>query len=167
MFRFYKWVQYTHFFIYILMIDKIREIIEPILEKRKVELVDTIYRMEGARQVLRILVDREGGITLAECAELNEVISRVLDESDVITTRYILEVYSPGIDRPFKVKKDYEKAKNRLVRVTLNEPILEKKEYIGRLEEVSGYSIKINTKKKGVIEIPFEKITRTRQEVEF
>lgn len=149
------------------MVDNIRKIIEPILEKKDVELVDIIYRHEAGRQVLRILVDREGGITLAECVELNEIISRVLDESDAVTTSYILEVDSPGIDRPFKIKKDYERAKNRLVRVTLNEPILEKKEYIGRLEEVSDYSIKVDTKKKGVIEIPFEKITRARQEVEF
>jgi len=103
---------------------------------------------------------------LSDCVKLNEKISQALDESNVITERYILEVASPGIDRPFKIKRDYERAKGRMVRVTLNEAILDKKEYIGRLQEILNDSIKIDTKKKGILEIPFEKIIRARQEVE-
>jgi len=98
---------------------------------------------------------------------LNERISQVLDESNIMTERYLLEVNSPGIDRPFKVKRDYERAINRPVRVTLSERIQDKKEYIGVLEEVSDIAIKIDVKKKGIINIPFDKITRAREEVEF
>lgn len=149
------------------MIDKIKEIIEPILREENTELVEVIYRRESGSQVLRLLVDKEGGIQLSDCVRLNEKISQVLDEKDIMSERYILEVDSPGIDRPFKIKRDYEKAKGRMVRVTLNEPVLDKKEYIGRLEEVLDESIKIDTEKKGVLEIPFTKIIRTRQEVGF
>lgn len=156
----------THFFC-LLMIDKIKEIIQPILQEEDAELVDMIYRREAGRQVLRLLVDKEGGIALSDCVKLNESISQVLDESDVITESYVIEVDSPGIDRPFKVKRDYERAKGRLVRVTLNGAILDKKEYIGRLKEISEGYIKVDVKKKGVIDIPFEKIVRARQEVEF
>ena len=74
---------------------------------------------------------------------------------------------SPGIDRPFKTKRDYERAVGRLVRVTLSESIQDKKEYIARLEEVSDMGVKIDVKKKGIIEIPFEKIVRARKEIEF
>ena len=149
------------------MIDKITETIKPLLEEEKIELIEAIYRREAGRQVLRLLVDTETGITLGDCTKLNGKISQVLDESGVITESYVLEIDSPGIDRPFKVKRDYERAKGRLVRVTLNEAILDKKEYIGRLEEISNDSIKIDVKKKGIIDIPFTKITRARQEVEF
>ncbi len=149
------------------MIDKIKEIIEPILQEENTELVEIIYRREAGRQVLRLLVDRQGGIVLSDCVELNERISHVLDETNVITERYVLEVDSPGVDRPFKTKRDYERAKGRMVRVTLSEAILDKKEYIGRLQEILEDYIKVDTKKKGIIDIPFEKIIRARQEIEF
>lgn len=149
------------------MVDKIREIIGPVLEEEGVELVEIIYRPEAGRQVLRLLVDRNGGIQLSDCVRLNERISQVLDETNLIAERYVLEVDSPGVDRPFKTKRDYERAKGRMIRVTLSEAILDKKEYIGRLEDILQDSIKIDTEKKGIIEIPFEKIVRARQEVEF
>ena len=148
-------------------ISELKEIIKPIIEKKDAEIVDIIYRREGTRQVLRLLVDKEGGIKLSECISINEAVSNALDASDLITERYILEVDSPGIDRPFKAKRDYEKARGRLVRVTLNEAILDKKEYIARLEEILDSSIRIHTLRKGIIEIPFKNITRARQEVEF
>jgi len=147
------------------MIEKIKEAIGPVLEAEAVELVDIIYRREAGRQVLRLLVDKEGGIMLADCVRLNERISEVLDQGNVITEKYLLEVDSPGIDRWFSSKRDYERAKGRMVRVTLNEAVLDKKEYIGTLQEVSEGSIKIDVEKKGIIDIAFEKIVRARQEV--
>ena len=149
------------------MIDKVKEIIQPILEQEDTELVEIIFRREGGRQVLRLLVDKQGGIALSDCVRLNERISQVLDESSLITETYVLEVDSPGIDRPFKTKRDYERAKGRMVRVTLNEAILDKKEYIGRLQDVLEDYIKVDVGKKGIIDIPLTKITRARQEVEF
>jgi len=149
------------------MIEKIREIVGQVLKAEGIELVDIIYRKEAGRQVLRLLVDREGGIVLSDCVGLSERISQVLDQGNVITEQYLLEVDSPGVDRWFAVKRDYERAKGRLVRVTLSEAILDKKEYIGRLEEISGAAIKIDVEKKGIIEVPFAKIVRARQEVEF
>ncbi|OIO33087.1 MAG: hypothetical protein AUJ70_03870 [Candidatus Omnitrophica bacterium CG1_02_40_15] len=167
------------------MIDKIKEIIISILQEENAELVEIIYKREAGRQVLRILADKEGGIKLADCARLNERISQVLDERDIIQESYVIEVDSPGIDRPFKTKRDYERAIGRLVRVTLSERIQDKKEYVARLEEVSDMGVKIDVhpvrdnrrlkptafsngvKKKGIIEIPFGKIFRAREEVEF
>ncbi len=148
------------------MVDKIKEIIEPILQEEQVELVEILLRREAGRQVLRLLVDKDNGIQLSDCIKLNEKIGRVLDEGNVIQESYVIEVDSPGIDRPFKVKRDYERAIGRLIRVTLNEKILGKKEYIARLEEISDAGVKIDVKKKGIIEIPFEKIVRAREEVE-
>jgi ribosome maturation factor RimP len=149
------------------MLDKIKELIQPILDGENIELVEIIFRQEGGGKALRILADKEGGIQLSDCVRLNERISQVLDEANIIQERYVLEVDSPGIDRPFSSKRDYERAKGRIVRVALSEAILDKKEYIGRLEEVLEDSIKIDTEKKGIIEIAFDKITRARQEVEF
>ncbi len=140
------------------MIDKIKEVIEPVLQEEKAELVEIIFRKEAGRQVLRLLVDKDGGIQMVDCVRLNQ---KIIQES------YVIEVDSPGIDRLFKTKRDYERALGRLIRVTLAERILDKKEYIARLEEVSDAGVKIEVKKKGVIEIPFERIVRAREEIEF
>jgi ribosome maturation factor RimP len=148
------------------MVDKIKEIIEPILQEEQVELVEILLRREAGRQVLRLLVDKDNGIQLSDCIKLNEKIGRVLDEWHVIQESYVIEVDSPGIDRPFKVKRDYERAIGRLVRVTLAERISDKKEYVARLEEISDTGVKIDVDKKGIIDIPFDKIVRAREEVE-
>ena len=108
------------------MIDKIKAIVEPILQEEQVELVEIIFRKEAGRQVLRILVDKDGGIELSDCARLNEKIGQVLDNENIIQENYVIEVDSPGIDRPFKTKRDYERAIGRLVRVTLTERIFHK-----------------------------------------
>ena len=149
------------------MLDKIKEVIEPILKQEGVELVYLVFLRESCRQFLRLLVDRQGGIMLSDCVKLNEGIIRELDKGSVINEDYTLEVDSPGVDRWFSSERDYERARGRMVRVTLNEAILDKKEYIGRLREVLEDHIKIDAKKKGIIEIPFKKVVRARQEVEF
>lgn len=149
------------------MMDKIKEIIEPILQEERIEPVEIIFKKEAGRQVLRLLVDKDGGIRMADCVKLNEKISQVLDQADIIQESYVIEVASPGIDRLFKTRRDYERAMGRLVRVTLAERILDKKEYVARLEDVSDTGVKIEVKKKGIIDIPFEKIVRAREEIEF
>ncbi|MBU1913508.1 MAG: ribosome maturation factor RimP [Candidatus Omnitrophica bacterium] len=149
------------------MIDKIKTIIEPVIQEEKAELVEIIFRKEGGRQVLKLLVDKDKGIQMADCVRLNEKIGQALDLADIIQESYVIEVDSPGIDRLFKTTRDYERALGRLVRVTLTERILDKKEYIARLEEVSDAGVKIAVKKRGIIDIPFEKIARVREEVEF
>jgi len=149
------------------MLDQIKQVIQSILQQENTALVDIIFRRESGQQVLRLLVDREGGIRLSDCVILNKKISQALEESGVIAEGYILEVDSPGVDRWFSGRQDYERARHRMVRVTLNEAVLDKKEYIGKLEEALESAIKIEVKKKGIIEIPYERIVRARQEVEF
>ncbi|MBU1006382.1 MAG: ribosome maturation factor RimP [Candidatus Omnitrophica bacterium] len=148
------------------MYDRVKTIIEQVLSNEDAELVDLIFRKESGRQILCLLVDKEGGVNLEDCVSLNKKIGIALDEADAISEHYVLEVDSPGIDRWFSGKRDYERSIGRMVRVTLSEAVLDKKEYIGRLEEVLEDSIKIDVKKKGIIEILFTKIVRARQEVE-
>ena len=148
------------------MIDKIREIIEPVIREDGAELVEMIYRKEAGKQVLRLLVDKEGGIQLSDCARLNQKIGQVLDQANIIQESYVIEVDSPGIGRPFKIRRDYERAIGRPARITLSERILDKKEYIGILSGISDADVKIDVKKKGIIEMPFEKIVRAREEIE-
>jgi ribosome maturation factor RimP len=117
--------------------DALRAIIGDFLKKQNLDLVELIYRYEGRDLVLRALVDRpEGGITLGDCAYLNNEISRILDEKGILQERYILEVSSPGLDRPLNSKNDFLRCINKRIMIFLNEPINAKLELEGIIARV-------------------------------
>jgi len=145
------------------LINELRVIIGDFLKNQNLDLADLIYRYEGRDLVLRVLVDKpEGGITLDECAYLNNEISRVLDEKDMLQQRYILEVSSPGLDRPLNSKNDFLRCINKRVRVFLNEPINAKLELDGIITEIKDDSVYIDIIGE-TIEVPLSKITKAKQ----
>ncbi|MDD5729961.1 MAG: ribosome maturation factor RimP [Candidatus Omnitrophica bacterium] len=142
---------------------ELEQIIGDYLKEQGLDLVELIFRYESMGLMLRILADRpQGGITIEECAKLNIRISDILDEKDIIQDRYTLEVSSPGLDRPLRLKKDFLRCLGREVRFFLSEPIAEKIEIAGRIKEVKDESVEVETETGGV-EIPFFKITKAKQ----
>ena len=125
------------------LIEELRKLSEGYLKNQGLELVDLVYRYEGRGLVLKILVDRpSGGITVSECARINNEISNIMDERDMVQGRYILEVSSPGLDRPLKTRNDFLRCIDRRVRFFLSEPINLKSELEGtviRVEDTCVY----------------------------
>lgn len=145
------------------IIEELRVIIEEYLKSQTLELVDLIYRYEGKDLVLRILIDKpEGGISLDECASHNQDISRALDEKNMLQTRYILEVSSPGLDRPLKTKSDFLRCINREVKFFLNEHIEGRLELDGVIQKADDQAVYIDTKGKTLV-IPICKINKAKQ----
>lgn len=135
----------------------------PLLEESGAELIELNYIRRSGRSILRLLVDKkEGGITIQECAELNKKIISLLDEKDLIKEGYLLEVSSPGLDRPLKVKNDFSRCINKEIRVFLREPLNEKWELSGFIAGVEGEVLQLNTD-KGQISIPLAIINRAKQ----
>ncbi len=148
------------------IIAELNAIIGDYLKSQGLDLVELIYRQEGRDFVLRILVDRpEGGITIGECAGLNTQISNLLDEKDILQARYILEVASPGLDRPLRLKSDFTRCINRRARFFFNEPINGKLEIEGLINKVEGDSVYIENE-NGIIEAPLTKINKAKQVIE-
>ncbi len=148
------------------LIAELTGIIGDYLKNQGLDLVELIYRQEGRDFVLRILVDRpEGGITIGECAGLNTQISNLLDEKDILQARYILEVASPGLDRPLKAKSDFMRCINRRARFFFNEPINGKLEIEGLINKIEGDSVYIENE-NGIIEAPLTKINKAKQVIE-
>jgi ribosome maturation factor RimP len=141
------------------------ELVQPILEKKNLELVDIEYVKEGKNWFLRVYIDKEGGIDISECGEVSEQLSEKLDEVDPIPEAYFLEVSSPGVERPLKTAEDFTKSVNKNVYVKLFEPINGEKVYEGILVDFSNNTAtieyKVKTQKKQV-EIPFDKIAKAR-----
>ncbi len=146
--------------------DEFLTLIQEPLSVRNLELVELICRHEGRDRVFRILVDRpEGGITMAECAELNREISHLLDGKDILQERVLLEVSSPGLDRPLKTKNDFLRCQSRRARFFLNEPVQEKWEWEGVITRVEEASVYIDDG-RGSIMLPLSKITWAKQIVD-
>ncbi len=144
------------------IVEKIRTIVSNILQDNKIELIDITYRREGRGNVLRIFADTANGITVAECARINEIVGEALDKDDIIGERYLLEVSSPGLDRPLKTKADLVRQKGKKVRVHTYVPVENRKEFIGTLEEVDGENVFIVVEKGIKISIALDKIASAR-----
>ncbi len=89
------------------ILDKIREIIEPILEAKDYDLVDVEYKPSEEGVTLTIYIDKDGGVSLKDCEDVSIMLSAILDTYDFIQERYFLEVSSPGIYRELKKEKDF------------------------------------------------------------
>ena len=125
-------------------------------------LVDIIFRYEGSDLILRVLADKlEGGINLDECAQINREINSVLDEKNIIQEKYILEVSSPGLDRPLKTREDFSRLLNKKAKFFLNEIINGKLEWDGVINKVGQEGVFIITG-SGFIEVPFLKINKAK-----
>ena len=111
----------------------IEELVQPIVDARNIEIVDIEYVKEAGQFYLRIYLEKEGGITLDDCAEVSRELNPILDEKDPIKDNYFLEVCSPGLDRPLKKEKDFVKYQGRDVEIKLYKPINGSKMHEGEL----------------------------------
>ena len=96
---------------------------EPLLAGMAMELVEIQYRREGYGWVLRFFIDKEGGVTIDDCAMVSREISAYLEVEDLLDHAYTLEVSSPGLERPLKKREDYTRFTGRLARIKLLEPM--------------------------------------------
>ncbi|HAF27134.1 MAG TPA: ribosome maturation factor RimP [Lachnospiraceae bacterium] len=113
---------------------KTEELVMPILDENGFDLVDTEYVKEGENHYLRMYIDKPGGITIDDCETVSRAFSPILDKEDYIEDNYIMEVSSPGLLRPIKKPKDFERNLDKEVEVKLYKARDKKKEFIGVLK---------------------------------
>jgi|SRR5690625_2610315 len=143
----------------------VKELLEPILKERDLQLVDLKYVREGNDNYLRIYIDKSGGVDLTECSVVSEQLSEKLDEHDPIKGAYFLEVSSPGAERPLTTKQDFKENINQNIYVTLYVHIDGEKEYEGILTDFSDDIATIKYKFKHTVkqvQIPYDKIAKAR-----
>lgn len=114
---------------------EVTQLAQPIIENLNMDLVDTEYIKEGSKWVLRLYIDKDGGVDLDDCQQVSEALNDLLDSADIIKTPYTFEVSSPGLDRPLKTDKDFKRYKGELVEVHLYAPMEGSKLYTGTLNE--------------------------------
>ena len=134
-----------------------------VLADQNMELIDLEYRREGRGWVLRLFIDKEGGITLDDCARVSQEIGTVLDVEDFIGTPYSLEVSSPGLNRPLKNEKDFIKYRDYLIKVKTFDPIDNRRNFKGKLREISDGRIEMEID-GGVVTIPLANVAKANLE---
>ncbi len=146
--------------------QRVKELIDPLLAARRIDLVELVCRQEGGRVVVRCLVDTARGITLDELSHLNQTIGAVLDEYDVISERYLLEVSSPGLDRPLKTSSDFERVIGRRVKVSTVAPVNARREYAGELMGANEELITLRLDNGDKLQVLLSEIAHAAQEIQ-
>jgi ribosome maturation factor RimP len=147
------------------LLQEVRQVIEPILESQGFELVDLEYQRESQGWVLRIYLDREGGVSLEDCAGVSHEVGAVLEVKDLIPSAYILEVSSPGLTRPLKKPEDFNKFRNQLVKIKLYEPLDGRKNFKGTLMGLEGDRVRVEVEQQ-VYELPLQRIAKANLEID-
>ncbi|MBR2258360.1 MAG: ribosome maturation factor RimP [Blautia sp.] len=114
-------------------VGKAEALLRPIVDSFGFELVDVEFVKEAGTWYLRGYIDKPGGITVNDCEAVSRLFSDRLDEEDFIEESYILEVSSPGLDRPLKKPADFERSLGKAVEVRTFRPIDKQKEFVGTL----------------------------------
>ncbi len=145
----------------------VRKTAEPAAEQAGCELVDVEFVKEGAHWYLRVYIDKEAGISHEDCEAVNEPISAMLDEQDPVEQAYFLEVSSPGLERPLKTARDFEKVIGQTVEVRFFKPIGGTRQLEGILRAFDGAVVTVESGMDQVVSLPVADIAKINRKFEF
>lgn len=115
---------------------------------------------------VRIYIDKPGGVTIEDCSTVSRDVEAVLDADDFIPSAYVLEISSPGLERPLFSLEDFEKFAGKKAKVKTTEPLNGQANFNGRIATVDGGEIVFDDKTRGEVRIPFEKISKANLKVD-
>ena len=144
----------------------VKNLAERILVSEGMELVDLEFRQEGRKWILRLFIDREGGVTLDDCANISRQLSIALDVEDFIDRQYLLEVSSPGINRPLTKDADFNKYSGKKVRIKTLEPIAGQRNFAGILSDFKNGIVTLVTEEKDTCKIDRKNIIKARLDID-
>lgn len=147
-------------------IERISHLVEPLIDEMGLELVDVEYLSERGKWVLRIYADKKGGITLDDCARVSREIGDFIDVKDVIQHEYVLEVSSPGLDRPLKKEKDFLRAVGKKVKVKTFVPLKGRRRFTGYLKKYEEMNLSIEVDNNLVL-LPLQDVEKANLVYEF
>jgi ribosome maturation factor RimP len=146
--------------------DKVIEIIEPVINDLGIDLVDIDLKKMGGKALLRVYIETETGVTIDHCERVSREVESILDVEDPIPYSYVLEVSSPGLDRPLKKPEDFIRFQRHMVRVVTREPIGKQTFFSGTLAAANENEIVLHLPKDREITITYDMISSARLEVE-
>jgi ribosome maturation factor RimP len=146
--------------------EKVRTLAQEILGFLGMELVHLEMKREPGGLLLRLYIDKEGGVTLDDCAHVSRQLSAQLDIEDPIEGRYTLEVSSPGLDRPLVSEGDFTRFTGRRIRLSTRLPLEGRRNFLGRLDGLVEGSIRMTLEEGHQVSIPRDQVAKARLEIE-
>jgi ribosome maturation factor RimP len=144
-----------------IIIDQVNALAEPLCESESLELVHVEYQRESGGRILRLYIDRPGGVTLDDCVNVSQQMNDLLDVYLDNIGPYRLEVTSPGPNRPLSKLNDFERFKGNLAKIKTLQPINGQKNFTGIIGGLTGETVRLSIREKTVM-IAFEDICRAR-----
>jgi ribosome maturation factor RimP len=142
------------------MIEKVRDLVAPVLESLGLELFDLSLQKAGRKNALRIFIDKEGGVTIDDCQRASREISILLDVKDAVPGSYTLEVSSPGVNRPLRDHEDYQRYVGSKIKIRLYRAMLDRKTLVGIDRGVEEGMLRLEVAPEREIEIPMSEIVQ-------
>lgn len=139
--------------------EKIWQLVELPIARENYELVDLEWRRERSGWVLRLYIDKPGGVTIGDCVRVSEIVGKILDKEDIIHHSYNLEVSSPGIDRPLTKREHFIRFRGSKVKLSLKTPLGGRKNFVGVILDVKGNLLELESEGNRW-EIPLENIKK-------
>jgi ribosome maturation factor RimP len=154
------------------VVARVTELVEPLAASLGLELAEVEYKQEGRQMVLRLYIDRDGGVTLDDCSAVSRELAEILDVDDFVQGHYSLEVSSPGLNRPLKKPSDFERYTGRLVKIRTFEPLADdagnmRKTFLGELMGFSDSIVRLKLNEGQTASIPLGKVAKANLEFEF
>jgi len=143
-------------------LEKIRTTVAGVVGSEGMTLVDVELKGAGANHLLRVYIDKPGGVTHADCQLISEQVSTILDVEDPIPGRYTLEVSSPGLDRKLVKPTDYEHFAGRRARLVLREPVGSQRVFEGRLAGLEAGRVRLDSGEGQLTELELSNISKAR-----
>jgi len=145
---------------------QVSELIEPILNEMRFELIDVEYMSDRGRWVLRIYIDKDGGVTLDDCATVSGELGDLIDIKNIIEHEYVLEVSSPGLNRPLKKETDFICVMGKKIKVRTRIPVEGRRNFAGRLKDYKEQKITIESE-GGLVTLEWPDIEKANLVYEF
>jgi ribosome maturation factor RimP len=146
--------------------SRVREIAERAARERGVELVHVEFTGGARSPVVRIFIDKPGGVTHEDCSEVSQHVSTVLDVEDFIPGAYTLEVSSPGLERGLYSRADYERFAGHLAKLKTREAINGQRNFRGRIAGVEGEEVLFDDRTSGLVRVPLAEIVKANLEID-
>ncbi|MDR1784721.1 MAG: ribosome maturation factor RimP [Endomicrobium sp.] len=139
---------------------EIENLLTPIAEKEKIEIVDVQHMIENGNWIVRIFIDKRDGITIDDCEYVSHIFSSFFDTNDIFSGPYFLEISSPGFNRVLKKEESFKRFVGSKVRIQTLNPINDRRSFLGILLGFKDSRVKINDFNDGILEIGFLNIER-------
>lgn len=146
--------------------EQIADLAEPILDGLGFELVDVEYLSKHGRWVLRIYIDKSGGVTIDDCARISGELGDLIDIKDIIEHEYVLEISSPGLNRPLRKDSDFARVVGKKIKVKMSVPQKGRRNFTGYLKEFQNRSLSLEVEGR-LVNLPRSEIEKANVVYEF